>query len=142
MATKIYKKGQANLTRISAAVIAVLLLGWGCYSLFGGIYFEGTWTSRALVSIPGVGLAVTWAFMIALAVFVAGSIIAFRVMNRPNLVDLFIDTEVEMKKVSWPTRAEAWNSAMIVIVVTLVITAMLALFDLLLNQFFRLVFGE
>ncbi len=141
MSTKIYKKGQATLTRLIAAVIVVLLLGWGSYALFAGIYAEN-WTSSSIVSIPGVGLSITPAFLIALGVFVGGGIILFRVLNRPNLVDLFIDTEVEMKKVSWPTRAEAWSSSMIVIVVTMIITVMLFVFDLVLNQFFSLVFGE
>ena len=39
------------------------------------------------------------------------------------------EVTVEMKKVSWPTREHLWKSSQIVVVVSLIITAIVALMD-------------
>jgi preprotein translocase subunit SecE len=75
-------------------------------------------------------------------VFVAAGFGIFLLLNRPATADLLIDTEQEMKKVSWPTRQEAWNSSLIVIVTVIVFTVLLFVFDVVLNKLLTLVFGS
>jgi preprotein translocase subunit SecE len=141
MGIEIYKKGQAAFTRYTAAGALAAMLGWGGYSLFKALYREG-WLRSELVDIPGVGFAVTPAMLIAVAVFVAASFGVFLLLNRPATADLLIDTELEMKKVSWPTRQEAWNSTVVVIVTVAIFTVLLFTFDVVLSQILKLVFGS
>jgi preprotein translocase SecE subunit len=51
-----------------------------------------------------------------------------------------IETELEMKKVSWPTGAEARNATWIVVLVTIILTASLAFFDIALVSVFKFFF--
>ena len=62
-------------------------------------------------------------------------------LNRPRLVDLLIETEAEMKKVSWPSRQEAWNSSVIVVITVVVMMGLLFFYDYTLNKIFLLLFG-
>jgi preprotein translocase subunit SecE len=141
MAIEIYKKGQAALTRYIAAGACAAMIGWGSYTVFKWLYIEG-WLRTELLDIPGVGFAVTPALLIAIAVFVAACFGVFLILNRPATADLLIDTELEMKKVSWPTRQEAWNSTIVVIVTVVIFTILLFTFDVLLSQILKLVFGS
>ena len=140
MGIEIYKKGQAALTRYIAAGALAAMLGWGGYSLFKALYLEG-WLRSELLDIPGVGLSITPALLISIAVFVAACFGVFLLLNRPSTTDLLIDTELEMKKVSWPTRQEAWNSTVVVIVTVLIFTIILFTFDVVLSKILTLVFG-
>jgi len=63
------------------------------------------------------------------------------ILNRPRLVDLLIETEAEMKKVSWPSRQEAWNSSVIVVVTVVIMMGLLFTYDFVLNKLFLLLFG-
>jgi len=139
MGIQIYKKGQAALTRYIAAGACGALLAWGCYSLFKTIYVEG-WPRKLLFEVPGIGLEITPALLIAVASFAAAGFGIFLLLNRPATADLLIDTELEMKKVSWPTRQEAWNSSVVVVVTVLVFTIILFLFDVILAKALDLVF--
>ena len=141
MAIEIYKKDQAALTRYTAAGTCAALLAWGCYSLFKAIYLPG-WPRHSFFEIPGLGLDITPALLISLAVFVAAGFGIFLLLNRPTTADLLIDTEQEMKKVSWPTRQEAWNSSVIVIVTVAIFTVLLFVFDVVLNKILMLIFGS
>ena len=61
-------------------------------------------------------------------------------LNKPESVDLMIETEQEMKKVSWPTLPEVWNATLVVVAVTAVLAVAMSLFDLGLRRLFHLVF--
>ena len=52
-----------------------------------------------------------------------------RWLSRPATVNALIETESELKKVSWPTADESRNATVIVILVALVLTAALFVFD-------------
>ena len=52
----------------------------------------------------------------------------------------FNETIAELRKVSWPTRKEATNLTVIVIVVTVVMSLLLGFLDFVFAQFFALLF--
>lgn len=62
------------------------------------------------------------------------------ILNRPRSVDLLVETEGEMRKVSWPSRQEAWNSSMIVVITVLFLMGLLFCYDVVLNQLLRFLF--
>jgi preprotein translocase subunit SecE len=52
-------------------------------------------------------------------------------LNRKNMsfTQYLKDTKAEMKHVNWPTRSEAINYTVLVIVISFVVAGLLALFD-------------
>ena len=142
MAIEIYKKGQAAATRYIAAGAMAAMLAWGCYGLWKFLVNLEGWPRHSFTRIPGIGLSITPALLIALGVLVAAGFGLFLLLNRPSMADLLIDTELEMKKVSWPTRQEAWNSTVIVIVTVIVFTVLLFSFDVILAKVLALIFGS
>ncbi len=53
---------------------------------------------------------------------------------KEKIIKFFEDIVKEMKKVTWPTKAELKESTMIVIVVCLVIAAFTYVIDMIINQ--------
>ena len=53
----------------------------------------------------------------------------------------FKETIGELRKVSWPTRNEAWDLTKVVLVVLIAMTLFLGSLDLVYSQFFRLILG-
>ena len=64
------------------------------------------------------------------------------VHKQPNKIQrYFKETIGELRKVSWPTRKEATNLTIIVLVVVFSMSAFLGLLDYIFAQFFRLIFA-
>jgi len=62
--------------------------------------------------------------------------------SKPGRIRKFYrETIAELKKVSWPTRAEAISLTRVVLVVILVMGAFLGLLDFLFTQLFGLIIG-
>ena len=51
------------------------------------------------------------------------------------------ETIGELRKVSWPTRAEAWNLTKVVLIVLFAMTVFLGALDLAYSQLFKLILG-
>ena len=135
-----YKKGQGTKGRLMALVACFGLIAWGGHSLW--VQLQGSASlSKPLLVVPRVGIVISWALIIALGVALLGCAAVTWVMNRPRTVDLLVDTEAEMKRVSWPSRQEAWNSSIIVVITVLVMMALLFFYDFILTRIMNFVFG-
>ena len=135
-----YKKGQGSIARLLSLAGCLMLLFWGGYSFW--IYLQGYKSlSDNLLEIPTIGLDIDLALIISVVVVLAGAAGIVWMLNRPRLVDLLIETEAEMKKVSWPSRQEAWNSSIIVVVTVVIMMGLLFAYDFLLNKIFLVLFG-
>ena len=75
-----------------------------------------------------------------IVVFLLGLLAVHLVLNRPRMVDTLIDTESEMRKVSWPSRREVKSATIVVVVVTVVLGLSLYGFDWALRRIFHLIF--
>ncbi len=64
---------------------------------------------------------------VAAVVAVLGAVLSYR---RPNIHKFANDVAVEYQQITWPTKDEAWSHTAVVIVVSLVATVILAVFDL------------
>ncbi|MCC7137406.1 MAG: preprotein translocase subunit SecE [Planctomycetes bacterium] len=51
-----------------------------------------------------------------------------------------IETEQEMRRVSWPTSKEVWNATIVVSFVSLLLAVAMSSFDWILRKLFHLVF--
>jgi preprotein translocase subunit SecE len=142
MQVEIYKKGQGRLARYSAAAFAGILLLFGCYEFYWwlvGLSIE-FFRTTSLGTVPILELELNVAFIVVAILFVAGGYGIFKLSNHPKLADLLIDTETEMKKVTWPSWPEAMNSSMVVIAAVVVLALYLAGLDFVLNQLFSVIF--
>ena len=62
--------------------------------------------------------------------------------RQPNAIQRYIrETIGELRKVNWPTRQEAVNLTIIVLIVTLSMSAFLGLLDFIFTQLFALILG-
>lgn len=139
-----YKTGQGSFARLSASVGVLLALFLGAIELYSWIQ---TSTDRSLIpgvvvfeDLPLLGVPLSWKFLLCVGIFLGSLWLVRRWISRPAAVDALIETELEMKKVSWPTAPEARAATWVVILVTIILTVCLFFFDLGLVSIFNFVF--
>ena len=63
--------------------------------------------------------------------------------RKPNFIQRYTrETVGELRKVTWPTRREAWNLTKIVLLVLIVMSLILGLLDILFEQGITLLLGK
>jgi len=136
MGLELYKAGQGKYARGVA-----YLLGAGMI-IFGGIRLYATINRPGREWVENVPLIghVSIYNTVALAVVLLGFLLLHLVLNRPAAVDALIDTEQELKKVSWPSKLEVRNATLVVVLVTFVLALLMYGFDRILQWVFRLVY--
>jgi preprotein translocase subunit SecE len=129
----IYKRNQGRITRqvtFAAVVLAFLASAWRLHTMLAFMEIKGTVVTKLIPAIH---------FWLPCLLLAAGAWIAFRLVNMPAFADFLISVEMEMNKVSWPTRAELLRASAVVLFVIFVLAVILAGFDYLWGLFFRLV---
>lgn len=129
-----YKPDQGRLVRLAAFWSLAILILYGCNSLHTELssYWPGDdgrpilGKAIAGLRIPILGADLSPALLIALLVLGAAWFLLHRWQNSPKIADLLIETEAELRKVTWPTMPEALNSSVIVIVCVAFLMAFLA----------------
>ena len=139
MNLEIIKKGQGGRARGLAYLLSGGIVLYGAIALYATINRPGE--NVFISKLPVIGDLSLYK-IIAVVVFGVGLLLSHLFLNRASLVDLMIDTEQEMKKVSWPSRAEVQSSSIVVVVVTFILAMVLFGFDNLLQWLFRLVLGS
>lgn len=139
MGLDIYKKGQGFWARLSAYLLGGLLVVFGAFALYGAINVPNQYV--LVESLPLVG-AVTAYKVIAVLVGLGGLLGLHLLLNKPNSVDLMIETEQEMRKVAWPTGKDVWNATLVVAFVSVSLAVIMWGLDVVLRKLFLLVFGS
>ena len=132
-----YKKDQGRIARMAAFWSLAILLFYGCHSLHAELGARVDALGKQLVEglrIPVIGLDVTPALLIAVVVFAGGMIVLYRWLESPKYADTLIETESELRKVTWPTLPDAVNSSVVVMVTVVLLMAFLAGSDYLLGK--------
>ena len=88
--------------------------------------------------IPVLAVGVTPAFLISAVVGVISVFLLYRWLEKPKNADLLIDTESEMRKVTWPTFKDVVNSSLVVIFCVLFLMVYLAGSDMLIGRVTKL----
>lgn len=137
MQLEILKKGQGAWARGSAYALVGILVLFGAVQLYATINVPGAhvWAS----GVPLLG-DVTPYKVAAFVAFLLGLLAMHLVLNRTKVVDVLIDTESEMRKVSWPSRREIKSATIVVTIVTIVLGLSLYGFDWALRRVFHLIF--
>ena len=145
-----YKDGQGIVTRRIAYWSGAGLAIWGARDLwvwlqgFGALQrplLKGHLLGLDLGHLPLGGPALSLSVVLASAVGVAAWVWVSWFLKRPWLADLLIETESEMKKVSWPARDEAMAATRVVSVAVVAFTVVLLVFDVLITQVMKLLTG-
>jgi preprotein translocase SecE subunit len=139
MALELYKKGQGTLARSIAYGMAAGLIIFGAIRLYARL--GGPFNEILAQDVPVIG-DITVRLVLAIVVALGGLVALHVVLNRPQAVDLLIETEQEMRKVSWPTLPEVWNATGVVILVTATLAISMSAFDFGLRRILILIFGS
>ena len=133
-----YKPEQGHIARMTAFWSLLLFWAFGSYSLWIHLqssfaaWFPDTWhegfRDGQLFRIPVVG-GINLAKILAVAAFIGGLFILRRLLDTPRIADLLIDTEAELRKVTWPTPNETYNASMVVIAAVVMLVAFLWIAD-------------
>jgi preprotein translocase SecE subunit len=79
------------------------------------------------------------AFVIGAVLLVALGFWFWRFINRERWADLLIDMETELKKVSWPSPSDAWQSTLVVTGFTITVVTTILVYDLVIKGFIELI---
>lgn len=112
MALSIYKSGQGYWTRMLTAVGA------------GTLVISGLAWLIPIIQLPEKYRLYGQAGL-ATIIFLAFAGLLWYLLNTPKIADFMIATEMEMKKVAWPTRQELITFTIVVIIGTLFMALML-----------------
>lgn len=124
MGLSVYKKGQGSAARGVAGVVAVFL---------------GVWAARQMWSYGAAGFHVSVrAAFTAVTAFVFGALPLGLILFHRGAVDLMIETQQEMRKVAWSTRAEVTGSTIVVIATVALLSVFIYVTDFVLNRIFLL----
>jgi preprotein translocase SecE subunit len=133
---EIYKEGHGVLVRRVAFVGLATLLIWGGTELYGWLAGADWVRANRWVDyrIPVLNQYIDPAFVISWAIIIVGCIVIYRLLNRERAADFLIETDTEVRKVTWPTWNDAWNSSLIVLLFVVVVTAFIFSSDFVINR--------
>ncbi|MCB9887860.1 MAG: preprotein translocase subunit SecE [Planctomycetes bacterium] len=130
-----YRKDQGRYARMLAFWGLTLLVMYGCFYSGGLVSVLDRWLGDANTTyvdpFPLLGKLKT-SSLIALGVLVAVAFGFHLIMARPKVADALVETENEMRKVTWPTWGEAWQGTMAVTAMVVVLFLFLTGVDLML----------
>jgi preprotein translocase SecE subunit len=131
-----YKKDQGRMARMVAFWSLAVLIFYGCTSLHTELAsrFSSLAVPVAGIRIPVIGVDLNPAVMISTVILVGSITLLYRWQQAPKQADLLIETESELRKVTWPTISEATTSSIVVMLTVLFLMAFLAGSDVLLGR--------
>ena len=119
-----------------------LLTLFGCVSLYRYVPIESayklgesTWWGYSLFTLPFFDVSFRVGLFISIAVFFTVIYLLNRfLINKPSVADFLIDTEYEVRKVSWPPKNEYWGSSVAVIISVAIIGSFIFVVDQILGN--------
>lgn len=133
----IYKRGKGNVSRgVGVAALAAMGL-FGCTELYHFIVDLG----REAIELPWGGLTIAWSDLIAGTMAALCGVGIFLLANNARVVDFLLETEAELKKVSWSSPQVLFSNTVVVIVSVIVLAAFILVTDKVVSEFIRLILG-
>ncbi|HVR87237.1 MAG TPA: preprotein translocase subunit SecE [Planctomycetota bacterium] len=121
------KPGLGRAVRTTAYTGIAALSAYGAYALYMAPSLQSPWW-RVIVgplSLMGKEANLRPQLFPAAAVFMTVMFVVFQILNQDKTAEFLIETEGEIKKVSWPARKEYVGSAMIVVAVVAIVSGFL-----------------
>ena len=138
-----YKEDQGRLARMFAFWAIAFMVLFGCTWLHGMlVQYDSLRNRLADIRIPVVAVDLNIAFLVSFVLFAGCILVLAWWVRRPKIADLLIETEAELRKVTWPKSQEVVNSSMVVIVFVIILLGFLAGTDAVLSRVFNyIIFG-
>ena len=125
------KPGLGRAVRTTAYAGIAALTAYGAYALYMAPGLQSPWwrVIAGPLSVMGKEASLRPQLFPAVAVFLSVMFVVFQVLNKDKAAEFLIETEGEIKKVSWPARKEYVGSAMIVVLVVAIVSGFLHFVD-------------
>ena len=133
---KIYKEGQGKWARVLVASAVALGAVYAVVSLHDALPSYGR---RPL---PFLGWSFDYRFLIEGPLLIGALAFAVWLFNHPPAADFLIDTETELRKVTWPSRKEEINNSIVVVVTVVIIGVFILNWDLALSWIQKIVYDQ
>lgn len=129
------------MARMAAFWVLAILIFYGCVSLHTEV---ASWSASLAaplggIRIPVIGENLSPAFLISTLTFAASMFLLSRWQNKPKNADLLIETEQELRKVTWPSIDEAVQGSVTVMVCVIFLMVYLASADWVLGKWARII---
>lgn len=150
-----YKEGQGKQARTFAAVLFLLVAAWGCYSFFE---YGNSKLDRLVAALSGSDKPVfshsiisgdsamtawiTPSLILAVSLFLLAAWWGRRLLNRPRVADHLIGTELEMRRVKWPTKPDVMRAGSVVVYYTFWLAVIIFVIDVLMNTMVGTLLGQ
>jgi preprotein translocase SecE subunit len=124
------KPGLGKWARGSALAGALAMAGFGAFSFYlvpptTSLWWVTLWSGKLL----GFALSLKPVLFPAAGILLAVGYGAYLFLNRERSADFLIETEGELRKVSWPARKEYLGSSVVVLIVVVVVSLFLTAVD-------------
>ncbi|WP_419190395.1 preprotein translocase subunit SecE [Saltatorellus ferox] len=123
-----------------------VLLAYGCIRMrteLSGLFPDSMGKGIGGMTLPLVGMELSPALLLSIASFVIGLWFLNRTLEKPKNADLLIETEAELRKVTWPTLDETIDGSIVVMVVVIFLMVFMASADFILGEVFtRIITGQ
>jgi preprotein translocase SecE subunit len=125
------KPGQGAWVRISALVALGALTVFGCTAFYILPTSTSTWWGNVLYQNDffGKALSIRPILFPTAGILTTVMLVIFLLLNQEKWAEFLIETEGELKKVSWPARKEYVGSAAVVVLVVAIISLFLFFVD-------------
>lgn len=124
LATDLYKRNQGRMVRNVTVGVLLAVVALACWTL--SVRMLSEFADPVRIGVPAVLGAI-------------GAWMAYRIVNYPQFADFLIDVEVELTKVSWPSKDELWRATLVVLLVMFLLSATLLAYDLVWQQLLRMI---
>ncbi len=130
------RPGLGRAVRTTAYASIAALTAYGAYALYMAPGLTSPWWNPMAgpITLMGKEASLRPILFPAVAVFLAVMSVVFLILNKERSADFLVETEGEIKKVSWPARKEYVGSAMIVVLVVTIVSGFLHFVDLYLSK--------
>jgi len=127
---------------MAAFWLLAVLIFYGCTSLrreLSAFFPDSLGKAINDLRVPVLAMDLSPALIISALTLGAGIWLLHRILDQPAKADLLIETEAELKKVTWPSMNDAVHGSVVVIVTVLFLMAYLAGADWFIGNFARLI---
>ena len=133
------KPGLGRAVRSTAYASIAALTGYGAYALYMAPSLQSPWwkVMAGPFTLMGKEASLRPQLFPTVAVFLSVMFVVFQILNRDKASEFLIETEGEIKKVSWPARKEYVGSAMIVVLVVAIVSCFLHFVDMGLSELMK-----
>jgi preprotein translocase SecE subunit len=129
-----YRPEDGHASRAIFGLVLGALLVWGAFSFFE--WLPQTWKDPLphTQDLLGTEFVVSWALIASSVLGISFLYGTFWLVNWPKWVDFLVETEAEMKKVSWASRRQVVTESVVVVATVLILGVYIFLLDTILYQ--------